>query len=347
MDRAYKSGAVASPPAATDNTSVGYPTAGNPQTGEMPTKPGPYWFHMMTEELVNVLTAAGITPDKATTDQLLTALQSLFVNVSGDVMTGNLTLPELRVGDANARVRRDGNFAMFENDVSFAVISSLSPVHLTTNAKRQGADWNRIDTTLPAALCRVDGDGNLYSYYAAAGANPINWGSPRKIWAAGNDGAGSGLDADLLDGLQPAVSDNANTIAQRDGAGALAVANATAAGHAVALGQLNAPGSPPMYVCRAWVNFDGTTSPIAIRGSGNVSSITDNGAGDYTVNFASAMPDANYSCAVTPVAIGGTINVSGGPVAAADMLTTSVRVITEGSDGGGRDTAVVSVVIHR
>jgi hypothetical protein len=48
------------------------------------------------------------------------------------------------------------------------------------------------------------------------------------------------------------------------------------------------------YGCRAWVNFDGTGTP-AIRASGNVSSITDNGTGDYTVNFTTAMPDANYS----------------------------------------------------
>ena len=48
------------------------------------------------------------------------------------------------------------------------------------------------------------------------------------------------------------------------------------------------------YGCRAWVNFNGTGTP-AIRASGNVSSITDNGTGDYTVNFTNAMPDANYS----------------------------------------------------
>ncbi len=48
------------------------------------------------------------------------------------------------------------------------------------------------------------------------------------------------------------------------------------------------------YSCRAWVNFNGTGT-VAIRASGNVSSITDNGTGDYTVNFTTAMPDANYS----------------------------------------------------
>lgn len=46
--------------------------------------------------------------------------------------------------------------------------------------------------------------------------------------------------------------------------------------------------------CKAWVNFNGTGTP-AIRSSYNVSSITKNGTGDYTVNFATAMTDANYS----------------------------------------------------
>ena len=53
-------------------------------------------------------------------------------------------------------------------------------------------------------------------------------------------------------------------------------------------------GSAPLYAARAWVNFNGTGT-VAIRASGNVSSITDNGTGDYTVNFTTAMPDADYS----------------------------------------------------
>ena len=48
--------------------------------------------------------------------------------------------------------------------------------------------------------------------------------------------------------------------------------------------------------CVAWVNFNGTGT-VAIRASYNVSSITDNGTGDYTVNFTNALPDANYSLA--------------------------------------------------
>lgn len=59
------------------------------------------------------------------------------------------------------------------------------------------------------------------------------------------------------------------------------------------LTQFNVTGSAPVYACRAWVNFNGTGA-VAIRASGNVSSITDNGTGDYTINFTTAMPDANY-----------------------------------------------------
>ena len=55
-------------------------------------------------------------------------------------------------------------------------------------------------------------------------------------------------------------------------------------------------GSAPIYGARAWVNFNGTGT-VAIRASGNVSSITDNGTGDYTVNLTTAMSDASYPAA--------------------------------------------------
>ena len=60
---------------------------------------------------------------------------------------------------------------------------------------------------------------------------------------------------------------------------------------------LNASGSAPLYACRAWVNFDGTDATI--RNSGNVSSITKDGTGKYLVNFATAMPDADFCASGT------------------------------------------------
>lgn len=74
MDRVWKSGAVGAPPPL-DNASVGYPTAGNPGTGTPATKPGPHWFHMMNEELLSVIGAAGIAFDKTDVGQVLKALK--------------------------------------------------------------------------------------------------------------------------------------------------------------------------------------------------------------------------------------------------------------------------------
>jgi hypothetical protein len=87
------------------------------------------------------------------------------------------------------------------------------------------------------------------------------------------------------------------------------------------------------YGCRAWVNFNGTGT-VAIRASGNVSSITDNGTGDYTVNFATAMPDANYASASIGYHVTG---VTEGPVDAyytVPQTTTSIRIQFRGNAGG-------------
>ena len=58
---------------------------------------------------------------------------------------------------------------------------------------------------------------------------------------------------------------------------------------------LNASGDSPIYACRAWVNFDGTTNPPTIRASGNVSSVVKIITGGYTINFITPMQDVGYS----------------------------------------------------
>jgi hypothetical protein len=104
------------------------------------------------------------------------------------------------------------------------------------------------------------------------------------------------------------------------------------------------------YGCRAWVNFNGTGT-VAIRASGNVSSITDNGVGDFTVNFTTAMADTNYSAVgVTNETVLG--NRSGGwcirNTDSSDMTTTSLRIdVGSQSSGGAGDTSVVTVAIFR
>jgi len=126
----------------------------------------------------------------------------------------------------------------------------------------------------------------------------------------------------------------------------------------------NASGSAPIYACRAWVNFNGTGT-VAIRESGNVSSVTDNGTGDYTVNFTTAMPDANYSVtssslaqtAESPnirrggtfigVASDSTATIESGAMTTTSVTVQSTRGSTETSGGIVLDVDTFMVAIFR
>ena len=104
-------------------------------------------------------------------------------------------------------------------------------------------------------------------------------------------------------------------------------------------------GSAPIYGARAWVNFNGTGT-VAIRSSGNVSSITDNGTGDYTVNFTTAMPDANYSCIGVPSTSVLTPTAAARCLAAKTYSTTSVQVVLLIS-GTASDNEFCNIAIFR
>lgn len=113
-------------------------------------------------------------------------------------------------------------------------------------------------------------------------------------------------------------------------------------------------GSAPSYSCRAWVNFDGTGT-VAIRASGNVSSITDNGLGDYTVNFTAAMPDTNYVVTghgtrsaigpalgvILPHVIAGTSAIPQAPT------VSNFRIASENFGGGAIDADYILLAIFR
>ena len=97
------------------------------------------------------------------------------------------------------------------------------------------------------------------------------------------------------------------------------------------------------YKCRAWVNFNGTGT-VAIRASGNVSSITDTGVGGYTVNFTTAMPDANY--AVTGLC--SDISVNGAMVNTTTLSTSGVTIATRVPAAYlGSDQALITIAINR
>ena len=105
-------------------------------------------------------------------------------------------------------------------------------------------------------------------------------------------------------------------------------------------------GSAPIYAARAWVNFNGTGT-VAIRASGNVSSITDNGTGDYTVNFTTAISDANYSAIYTArIENAATIINETNPSVPAKS-TGSIRLLTFNSGIASVDAGQVNVSIFR
>jgi hypothetical protein len=94
---------------------------------------------------------------------------------------------------------------------------------------------------------------------------------------------------------------------------------------------------------KAWVNFNGTGT-VAIRGSFNVSSITDNGTGDYTVNFTTALVDANYAAQVC--AMNNASNNFISSVYQNSALVGSVRMFV-GTTANLTDSAAVYVAIFR
>ena len=95
-------------------------------------------------------------------------------------------------------------------------------------------------------------------------------------------------------------------------------------------------------LARAWVNFNGTGT-VAIRASLNVSSITDNGTGDYSLNFTTAMPDANYA----PVAI-GELNGGAMSVCVNQGLTASAwNLRIRDNSGNNIDSSITTAAIFR
>lgn len=102
-----------------------------------------------------------------------------------------------------------------------------------------------------------------------------------------------------------------------------------------------------VYGCRAWVAFNGTTAPPTILASGNVTSVTKSAAGTYTVNFTTAMPDANYSAVASVDGVG-----IGNPAEAMSSVsrgntTSAAKVTTISTSGSATDYVQINVAIFR
>jgi len=147
-----------------------------------------------------------------------------------------------------------------------------------------------IGTATPVAKLHVSGDMAISS--AKAYMSNLYYSGGWKYIGNGYGGVFKPAESDGSISFQQAPN---NTL----GANASATPSQTMSVTAAGILQFNSGyGSvATAYGCRAWVNFNGTGT-VAIRASGNVSSITDGGVGNYTVNFTTAMPDVNYSAVV-------------------------------------------------
>lgn len=94
---------------------------------------------------------------------------------------------------------------------------------------------------------------------------------------------------------------------------------------------------------KAWVSFDGTTSPGTIKGSFNVSSVTKNGSGDYTVNWSSSLSSSGCFLATGTAANASGVNYSTGINPLSAPTTLAVRILQESSGGANVDDVYLMV----
>jgi len=145
---------------------------------------------------------------------------------------------------------------------------------------------------------------------------------------------------------QPATPDGTLRIGVGNADSPTEVAQFTSAGMVSGATSLTtATGSAPSYSARAWCKL----SADVIQAAGNISSVTDNGTGNYTINFATAMPDADYAIgSSTTRTESDTGEAAAGGIAVRQYTTTSFRVLFyQGTSGGFYDPTTSSFIITR
>lgn len=250
---------------------------------------------------------------------------------------------------------------------AFALTADITPTQITANTDNYAptglatANTLRLSTDASRDLTGLTGgsDGRLMIVHNV-GSNTLVLKNESASSTAANRFAFGGSDVTLAASQSVTLQYDATASRWRSvaGAGGLSIASTAEAqagsDNTKAISSLrmregfNATGSAPVYACRAWVNFNGTGT-VAIRASGNVSSITDNGPGDYTVNFSTAMPDADY-CATFGAIAQGTTNGFTTIRQGVAPTTSALRVATIGGASGSlsyEDNSYVNVCVFR
>jgi hypothetical protein len=233
---------------------------------------------------------------------------------------GSASTPSLQGADTNTGMffPAADTIAFAEGGVEAMRLDSAGNVGIgTTNATARLTVNNTTDNSTVAIL--------------HTGGGTPNRGLKISTFSSTNDNAGVLLDAQTTVGGAALALGTAGTEQMRITTAGLLQFNSGYGSVATA------------YGCRAWVNFNGTGT-VAIRGSGNVSSITDRNTGRYTVNLTTAMPDANYN-----VSCGGSTNNADnvGESFQAYASSTTAIPVTSGTGTAFVDSPTVCIAIFR
>ena len=234
---------------------------------------------------VDTFTANGTGSTVALTEAPASA-NSLIVSVDGVIQTApsNYTLSGSTITFTGVP---DNGANVVVKHIGFRTTSTVTALQASSVTATEIAD-GAITNAKIVSVANTKITGNIVSSQITSVANTQITGDP--LFSAGSNTAPSiTTSGDTDTGI---YFPSANTIAFTRGGIEVGRFDSTANANF----QFNSGygSAATAYGCRAWVNFNGTGT-VAIRASGNVSSITDNGVGDYTVNFTTAMPDANYS----------------------------------------------------
>jgi hypothetical protein len=301
-------------------------------------------------------TAAGLTAGTVTTNANLTGH---VTSVGNAAVLGSFTIAQLNTAVSDANVAQAGansditsltGITGLINEAQGSNIASASTINLTTAT---GNYVHITGTTTITAITLAQGAERTIVFDGALtftnGASLILPSGANITTAAGDTAIVRGEAAGVVRCINYTRANGLAVIGETYASSAENIAGTIENKAVDPLGireAFNATGSAPVYACRAWVNFNGTGT-VAIRASGNVSSITDGGTGLYTVNFTTAMVDANYS-AVAATGQAGAAAATQQQPSVYTYTTSAVSVSsTQGSTRSFSDASEVSVAIFR
>jgi hypothetical protein len=300
------------------------------------------WFNHVQEAIVRTIEAAGLALSDTDFDQFQIAVRSL----SGS---------RIAVGEGTANAIT----ADFTPGIT-ALANGLTVIVRAAAANASATPSLAANAT--AAKTIVKGNGLALVAGDIAGAGhwlELQFDTALDKWVLQNPATGVSIatvaDASTTVKGKVELATSAETAALADTIRAITPSTLLAG----VMAAVNAAGSAPMYIPRAWVNFNARdTGTPTIRSGGNVSSITDNATGDFTVNFTYALPDADYimthaMCNYNAAqAMDASIRYGSGAIntgQAATLKTTSAcRIYTcYGNGNGGIDPYEAGLAFHR